>query len=206
MASATLRPVAIAAVAAAAMLAIAAAPVLAQAERWPARPVRIVVPSPPGSGLDLVSRSIADRLAARWGEAVVVENKPGANSIIGSEAVARAAPDGYTLLLASDSAFTVNPHLYATLPYDPQRDFAPVAQVATLTQLLAVNESLGVRTLADCRLRAGASGRRDLRVIRQRQLRAPPLSSCSGARARASCRCRTRASRRRSRPSRRARR
>lgn len=110
--------------------------------------MRIVVPSPPGSGIDAVARMLAQRLATRWRQPVVVDNRPGANSLIGAEAVARAPGDGYTLLFASDGTFTLNPHLYAKLPYDPLHDFTPIAQIATFRQLLVTNPALGARTLA----------------------------------------------------------
>jgi tripartite-type tricarboxylate transporter receptor subunit TctC len=118
------------------------------AQAWPTAPVHIVVPSPAGSGIDAVARMLAKRLSDLWGQAVVVDNRPGANSIIGTEAVARSAPDGYTLLFASDSVFTVNPHMYARLPYDAVRDFVPIAQVATFHQLLVARPSLGANNLA----------------------------------------------------------
>ncbi len=118
-------------------------------EPWPARTVQIVVPSASGSGFDLLARALAERLASRWGQPVVVTNRPGANSIIGTEFVANAAPDGYTLLLTSDPAITVNPHLYAKLPYDPLRDLVPVAQVSTSHQFLVAHRSLAARTLAE---------------------------------------------------------
>ena len=111
--------------------------------------MRIVVPSPAGSGLDSLARALAQRLGERWGEAVVIDNKPGASSIIGTEFVARAQPDGYTLLLTSDPIFTVNPHLFAKLPYDPLRDFAPIAQIATFNQLLVAHPSLRAGSLAE---------------------------------------------------------
>lgn len=114
---------------------------------WPARTVTLVVPSPPGSGIDAVARMLAQHLAATWRQPVVVANRPGANSLVGAEAVARAAPDGYTLLFASDSTFTVNPHLYASLPYDPLRDFVAVAQVATFHQLLVAHPGAGADSL-----------------------------------------------------------
>lgn len=109
--------------------------------------MQLVVPSPGGSGIDLVARALAERLASRWGQPVVVVNKPGANSIIGTEFVAKSAPDGYTLLFVSDAPLTVNAHLYK-LPYDPLQDFAPVAQVATFHQLLVAHPSLPARSMA----------------------------------------------------------
>ena len=142
-------------VVAALALAAAAAPAHSRAsdsaapEGWPARTVQLVVPSPPGSGIDVVARLLAHRLTQAWSQPVVVQNRPGANSLIGTESVARAAPDGYTLLFASDSTFTVNPHLYAQLPYDPLRDFVPVAQVVTFHQLLVASPSLHARTVPE---------------------------------------------------------
>lgn len=146
---------------AAAALAVAAAAAPAQSpapaaggEPWPARTVRIVVPSPGGTGIDAVARMLAQRLAQRWAMPVIVDNRPGANSLVGTELVARAAPDGHTLLFASDSTFTVNPHLYARLPYDPLRDFAPIAQIVTFHQLLVAHPSLDAPTLAQLIARA----------------------------------------------------
>jgi len=121
----------------------------ASAQAWPERAVRLVVPSPGGSGIDAVARMLAQRLAIQWGKPVIVDNRPGANSIIGAEAVARSAPDGHTLLFASDSTFTLNPHLYAKLPYDPIADFTPVVQIVTFNQLLVAHPSLGANTLGE---------------------------------------------------------
>ena len=121
----------------------------AASEPWPSRTVHIVVPSPGGSGIDLLARGLAQRLALQWAVPVVVDNRPGANSIIGTEVVARGPADGYTLLFASDATITVNPHLYSNLPYDPMRDFVPIAQVATFHQLLVAHPSLGARTFAE---------------------------------------------------------
>lgn len=135
---------------AAALLAAPLAARMAYAQdAWPTKPVRIVVPSPPGSGIDAVARMLAQRLATRWRQPVVVDNRPGANSLIGTEAVARAPGDGYTLLFASDGTFTLNPHLYARLPYDPLRDFTPIAQIATFRQLLVASPALHARTLPE---------------------------------------------------------
>lgn len=126
----------------------ATAQVARPAEGWPSHTVRIVVPSPGGSGIDAVARLLAQRLSQMWGQTVIVDNRPGANSIIGSELVMRAAPDGLTLLFASDSTFTVNPHLYANMPFDPLRDLAPVSQVVTFHQLLVAHPSVGANDLA----------------------------------------------------------
>jgi tripartite-type tricarboxylate transporter receptor subunit TctC len=119
--------------------------VLAQA--WPLKPVRIVVAYPPGGGIDVIGRQIAEKLAATWGQPVVVENRPGANTILATELVAKAAPDGHTLLLTTDATFSINPHLYAKLPFDPQRDFMPVTMMVLLHQLLVAHPAQPYNTL-----------------------------------------------------------
>jgi tripartite-type tricarboxylate transporter receptor subunit TctC len=121
----------------------------ADAEAWPAKPVRIVVAYPPGGGIDILARQLADKLAARWGQPVIVENKPGANTIVAADAVARSSPDGHTVLMTSDATFSINPHLYARLPYDAQRDFVPVTLLVLLQQLLVANPSLPANNLAE---------------------------------------------------------
>src|SRR3954465_6861188 len=113
------------------------------------KPVRMVVAYPPGGGIDVMGRQIAEKLTAAWGQPVVVENRPGANTIVAAEAVAHAAPDGSTMLLTTDATFSINPHLYAKLPYDAQRDFIPVTMLVLLQQLLVANPSLPANTLAD---------------------------------------------------------
>ena len=122
-------------------------PVHAQA--FPSKPVRLIVPVPAGSGLDTISRQFGQRLALVWGQPVVVENRVGANFILGTEHVARSAPDGYTLLVAPDAALTVNPHLYAKLPYDPVKDLAPVTQLVTFTQMLVAAVSMPANSIAE---------------------------------------------------------
>lgn len=116
-----------------------ALPVAALAQSWPSKPLRIVVAYPPGGGIDVMGRQIAERLTAAWGQPVVVENKPGANTIVATDAVAKSAPDGYTALMTTDATFSINPHLYAKLPFDPQRDFAPVTMLVLLQQLLVAH-------------------------------------------------------------------
>lgn len=113
------------------------------------KPVRIVVAYPPGGGIDVMARQIAEKLTAAWGQPVVVENRPGANTIVAAEAVARSAPDGSTVLFTTDATFSINPHLYAKLPYDAERDFIPVTMLVLLQQLLVANPSLPANTLAD---------------------------------------------------------
>ncbi len=106
---------------------------------WPTKPVRIVVAYPPGGGIDVLARQLADKLSPAWGQPVVVENKPGANTIVATDAVAKSAADGHTVLMTTDATFSINPHLYAKLPYDAQRDFTPVTMLVLLQQLLVAH-------------------------------------------------------------------
>jgi len=119
----------------------------AQAQTWPAKPVRIVVAYPPGGGIDVMARQIAERLSSAWGQPVVVENKPGANTIVATDAVAKSAPDGHTVLMTTDATFSINPHLYARLPYDAQRDFVPVTMLVLLQQMLVAHASFPANSL-----------------------------------------------------------
>jgi len=121
----------------------------AQAQTWPAKPVRIVVAYPPGGGIDVLARQLAEKLTPMWGEPVVVENKPGANTILATDSVAKAAADGHTVLLTTDATFSINPHLYARLPFDPQHDFIPVTMLVLLQQLLVANPALPANTLPE---------------------------------------------------------
>ena len=107
-------------------------------DTWPAKPIKLVVPFPPGGGTDLVARAMGQKLSDRLKQAVVIDNKPGAATIIGTDAVAKAAPDGYTLLLSGSTSYTVNPALRAKLPYDPVKDLAPIAIVARTPLVLVV--------------------------------------------------------------------
>jgi tripartite-type tricarboxylate transporter receptor subunit TctC len=121
----------------------------AQAQTWPAKPVRIVVAYPPGGGIDVMARQLAERLMQAWGQPVVVENKPGANTILATDAVAKSAPDGYTVLMTTDATFSINPHLYRKLPFDTQRDFIPVTMLVLLQQLLVAHPALPANTLEE---------------------------------------------------------
>jgi len=133
-----------------AFLLAAAAPAAAQAQGgWPAKPVRIVVAYPPGGGIDVMSRQIAEKLTAAWGQPVVVENRPGANTIVATDAVAKSGADGYTVLMTTDATFSINPHLYAKLPFDTQKDFIPVTMLVLLQQLLVAHPSLPAGTLPE---------------------------------------------------------
>ena len=124
-------------------------PLAAHAQGYPARPIRIVVPYPAGGGIDVMSRLIAQRLAQQFNQPVVVENKPGAGTLVAAESVARAAPDGHTLMITTDATITINPHLYAKLPYDAVKDFAPVTQLVLLNQLLVANAGLPVSNVRE---------------------------------------------------------
>jgi len=116
---------------------------VAHAQSWPARPVRLVVPYPAGGGVDVMARAVAQKLQEKWGQPVTVDNRPGANTLVGTEIVARAT-DPHTLLFTTDATFTINPHLYAKLPYDLGRDFTPVAHLVSFSLLLVVNSDLPV--------------------------------------------------------------
>jgi tripartite-type tricarboxylate transporter receptor subunit TctC len=121
----------------------------AQSGNYPARPVKMVVPFPAGGATDLTARLLAGKLTEAWGQQVIVENKPGAGGNIGAEAGARAAPDGYTLTLCAAGFMAVNPSLYAKLPYDPVRDFAPVALLVKAPLLLVVHQGVPARSVRE---------------------------------------------------------
>jgi tripartite-type tricarboxylate transporter receptor subunit TctC len=129
----------------------AAAPSCAQAvaPEWPTRPVKLYIPFGPGSTPDMIGRLIADRLAQKLGQPFVVEDKPGASGNLGTDAVAKAEPDGYTLGLSIAGPLAINALLFGKLPYDPRKDFAYVTTVATQPSALAVNARLGVGTVAE---------------------------------------------------------
>ena len=133
------------------LLAALAAPAIARAQAaWPSRPITIVVPFPPGGSNDLLARPIALKLQqALGGHAVVVENRGGAGGTVGAAAVARAAPDGHTLMWGHVGTLAVNPWIYPNNPYDVLRDFAPVALVATLPSILVVHPSVPARSAAE---------------------------------------------------------
>jgi len=130
-----------------ALSAQAAAP--APAEDYPTRPVTLVVPYAAGGGLDVLARQIAQKLTDRLGKPFVVDNRPGAGTVIGANSVAKAAPDGYTILLGTSSSFAINVTLNRSLPNDPAKDFAPVALVSNAPFLLLVNPALPVQSVTD---------------------------------------------------------
>lgn len=126
---------------------VTAMPPLAHAQAWPARPLRLIVPFPPGGAADTIGRLLAARLGERLGQPVVVENRAGGGTIIAAQAAAQAAPDGLTLSLATTGQLAINPALHAKLPYDPLRSFAPVALVATTAYIVSVNASSPIQSL-----------------------------------------------------------
>ena len=116
---------------------------------YPDRPVRMMVPFPPGGANDIVARLVAQKLSARWGKAVVIDNRAGAGGNIGTEIGAKAAPDGYTLTIGSTSTYCTNVVLEPRLSFDPRRDFAPIALIVTAPNVLVVHPSLPIATVAE---------------------------------------------------------
>lgn len=137
----------------AALCAVSVAP--ADANDFPTRPVRLITPYAAGGGIDILTRSLAQGLSQAWNQQVIVDNRPGAGSTIGNAAVAKAAPDGYTLLISAN-AMAIGPVVYKSLPYDIRRDFIPISLVGTSPEVLTVNSASGVRSLADLQARARA--------------------------------------------------
>ena len=121
----------------------------ATAQTYPSRPVRLIAPFPPGGVADLLARITAEQLTRRLGQQFVVENKPGAGGNIGTEQVAKAAPDGYSLVLLSSGNIVINPHLYSNMGFDPFTDLAPVALIADVPPVIAIPASLPANTLAE---------------------------------------------------------
>jgi tripartite-type tricarboxylate transporter receptor subunit TctC len=120
----------------------------AMAQSYPSRPITLVVPYTPGTGIDIIARTVGPKLIERWGQPVVVENKPGASGNIGANAVAKAQPDGYTMMVTVNT-FTITPALYASLPYDPVKDFTVVSGAATGNLALVAHPSAGIRDPKD---------------------------------------------------------
>ena len=109
----------------------------AQAQNYPDRPVKVIVPYTAGGGTDTVGRAISQRLSEKWGQPVVVENRAGAGTSLGTDAVAKSAPDGYTLLFTDSASFVINPHIYDKLPFDPLKDLEPIALAVRFAPVLA---------------------------------------------------------------------
>ena len=122
---------------------------IAQNAGYPTKPVRIVVPFPAGGTTDILARAVAQKLSEAWGQQVIVDNRPGAGGNIGSELVAKSAPDGYTLLMGTVGTHAINASLYAKMPYDPVKDFTPVILVAGVPNVLVVHPSLPVNSVQE---------------------------------------------------------
>jgi len=133
--------------AALAAMVVCAAPAFGQA--YPTKPIRIVAPSTPGDAPDVIARLVADKLSVALGQQVVVDNKPGAGGVVGSESVAKSAPDGYTLIMGNAGSHGINAAVYSRLPYDIQRDFAPVSQVAIAPNVMVINPSVPANSVAE---------------------------------------------------------
>jgi tripartite-type tricarboxylate transporter receptor subunit TctC len=131
----------------AAVLSLVAA--LASAQTYPTKPIRLVVPFPPGGATDILARDVAQKLTEAWGQSVIVDNRPGAGGNIGSELVAKSAPDGYTLEMGTVGTHAINASLYAKMPYDHVKDFTPVILVAGVPNVLVVTPSLPVNSVAE---------------------------------------------------------
>ncbi len=123
--------------------------VLAQTETYPVRPIRFIVPLPPGGGADLVARIVAERLSKNLNQQVLVDNRAGGGTVIGADLAAKSAPDGYTLLLGTATTHAINASLVKKLPYDPVRDFSPISLVAVLPQIIVAHPSLPANTLPE---------------------------------------------------------
>ena len=128
---------------------LAGASAVASAQAYPSRPIKIVAPFPAGGGYDFLSRMIGQKMTETWGQPVVVENRAGANGNIGTDFVAKAPPDGYTLLMGGNSPIALNVSLYPKLPYDPVRDFEAISRVATQPNLFAAHPTVPVKSIAE---------------------------------------------------------
>ncbi len=137
------------AIALACIMAAASATNASFADAYPSKPIRFILPQPAGGAVDLIARAIGERMADQMGQPVVVENMPGANGSLAAEQVARAEPDGYTLLFAVDSNLVINPYLYSNLNYDPFRDFAPISIVARLNMVMVANPKVEANSVRD---------------------------------------------------------
>ncbi|MBA3774943.1 MAG: tripartite tricarboxylate transporter substrate binding protein, partial [Betaproteobacteria bacterium] len=121
----------------------------AHAQSFPTKQIRLVAPSAPGDAPDVIARLVAEKLSAALGQQVVVDNKPGAGGVVGSEIVAKAPPDGYTLIMGNAGSHGINAAVYTKLPYDIQRDFAPVSQIAVAPNIFIVNPSVPAKTIQE---------------------------------------------------------
>lgn len=122
---------------------------LAHAAGYPEKPVRLIVPTAPGGSIDTTARVIGEKLQAAWGKPIIIENRPGASMRLGAEAVQKSSPDGYTLLVAHDGTMATNPLMFSDLPYDPEKDFAPLGLIITMPEALMVNASVPAKSVAE---------------------------------------------------------
>lgn len=132
-----------------ALPALLATPAIAQAQAWPSRPIRVVVPFPPGGTTDFIARLVSQRLAVVLGQNVVIENRAGAGGTVGSDAVAKSPPDGYLLVISNIASHGVGPSVYRSMPYNSVQDFSHIAVMAEIPSVLAVNVASPIRTFAD---------------------------------------------------------
>lgn len=133
---------------AAAVFALSLAPALALADAWPSRPIRVIVPAPPGGAIDIIARVVGDKLSASLGQPVVVENRPGASNNLGTEALARSAPDGYTIGIVGGS-HNINKFLFKGLPWDPEKSFEPIVYTHVVPLVFAIHPKIPAKTLPE---------------------------------------------------------
>ena len=131
------------------LLVVALWPFVVQGQSYPTKAIRIIVSVPPGSLQDAIARSVGQHLSQSYGQPVLVENRPGANTIIAAQAAAQSAPDGYTFLIGTDSTMSINPLAYSKLPYDPDQDFAPVTLMAQAVEVMFVNSDVPAKTVKE---------------------------------------------------------
>ena len=176
------------------LLATLLATEVCMAQPFPTKPLRLIVGSPPGGGNDIVARILAAKISESVGQQMVVDNRGGANGIIGMELVARAAPDGHTLYMGTTGHLSVNPSLYSKLPFDIERDFVPLTEVVWLPFLLYLHPSVPARTLAELiahakanpgKLAWSSSGDGGLPQLTGELLKPPPASTRGASRTRA---------------------
>ena len=130
-------------------VALSMAPMLALAQAWPSKPLKLVVPFTAGGSTDTVARIVAEKLSTRLGQPVIVDNRAGAGGAVGSDVVAKSPPDGYTMLVGTSSTMAIAPHVYSKLPYEPTRDFAPVILLGTADIMIVVNAQVPVRNVRE---------------------------------------------------------
>ena len=131
------------------VLCVLLAPGFAAAQDYPAKPIRIVIPYPPGGASDVTARLLGQKMAEAWGQQVIPDNRPGANGIVALEHVAKSAPDGYTLLMANLGPNAINPAVYSKLPYDPVKDFSPITLTTLVPQVLVASPALEAKNIAE---------------------------------------------------------